>query len=829
MNKQEWIAECRYINDPVNINTRGGYTYEQVMNNKNCSKDVKYWHNISGTDRFLFKSKLAESWEFFDEDIENPIRNTNQIYLRFLDISPFIESANHYRQHKKYIFAARNDMRYNKYWEDEEYKCRNGLEIEGIYITGRYYFLINFGLFKAIPVDKDGNKLGNTKKNTLLRFIDLQYYLSHEIEEVLLSGKYSNQREYLDWFPLKKIDDFLELKFEFFAAAKGRRKGWSAFIGIAVIAYNFTFIANSKSLIGAGEKAHYGPILRGIHETRNALDKNTAWVRVTEILDQKEHFISGIKTKDEHGTPITEGYKSEVEAVSFSDSFRGIGDSADIINIEEPGKFGNLIETLKVSIEPLLREGNFPIGACVLGGTAGDMDSGGSVGLEEIMYNPEPHGFKSYDNIYEKSPTNSKSGWFIDDLWFLSETLNKKSLLALDNSERNKKLLNKIKGDFVDVVDKHGNSYRYWANLILEKKRALSKKTSAAAYQKFITQQPKYLTEAFLVNEMSPFDTALAQEALGQLKIKESKLPIEKGSFTILNQTNGVAEIKWQMDTNLQFIDRFPWEDHDTEGCWVIYSHPVITHKHIREDIRRGNDEAKSNFIQSWRYIAGNDPIDWGSGETADSGSNKHSLAVTYILDTYTRQIVAEYVSRPYKADDYFEQLWRGLEYYNATLNYESNLKGLFTYFRSKNKLYLLTDELQSLKDKFGGKPSRNAIKGTRANERVNKAAREAIHSWTTEMVALDQDQETGELVEVPRMYTIPSIALLQEIIKWSIKGNFDRVSGLGMALLLLNDRNYEIDAITDTIEERFSSGVFSRIKQKLDKIETYEDFRTRR
>jgi len=61
-------------------------------------------------------------------------------------------------------------------------------------------------------------------------------------------------------------------------------EGWSAAIATGVFNYNFTFLASSMSILAAYEKAHYGPLLRAIHSTKSFLDKNTPFVRVTDIL-----------------------------------------------------------------------------------------------------------------------------------------------------------------------------------------------------------------------------------------------------------------------------------------------------------------------------------------------------------------------------------------------------------------------------------------------------------------------------------------------------------------------------------------------------------------
>jgi hypothetical protein len=782
----------------VDINTNGGYSYEQILNNKNCSKDPKYWWliektSLSETPRYLFKSDVAESWEFWDKDIMNPVRNSNLIYLRFLDVSEFMKPSSTFKVEKRYCNFAPDSIGWNKYWDDLEDKVENGFEVEGVRITGRHFFLINFGRFRAIPTDENGNQTNKKKIWTFLRFLDHQYYMMMELEECLLEGPYSLWEKFKSWFLLKNHSYYDTLSLENFALAKGRRKGWTAQIAIGIFSYNFTFIESSMNILAAYEKSHYGAMLKAIHTTKSFLDANTPWIRRTEIKGTYENFKASVEVVKEDGRRIEEGYLSEITAASFKDnSFKTIGESASVINLEEAGRFPNILEAYQVSVEPLIRDGETSVGISIVGGTAGDMESGGSYGLSEIIYKPNAYGFKEYDNIYEPQDIPGKSGWFIDDMWYLPLKVLKSEILEINSSDKTKELLNKFEDDYIDCVDKQGNSYRYFAELVIDKKRNDKKKISSIAYQKFITQQPKYLSEAFLLDTNSPFDTVLAKEVLGELSVSE--IGEEKGLFTILS----TGKIEFKLNMRLNSIDEYPFKGDDTTGCWVIYEKPQYI-----------NGE-----IPYWRYIAGNDPIDWGSDEVSTDGS--HSFAAAYILDTITRNIVAEYIARPKNAEDFFEQLWRGLEYYNALLLYENNLKSLFSYFKLKNKLYLLAKEPELLKNRLGYKAS-GRIYGFHATPASNSTGRDFINTWTLEQVQVGQTED-GEPIFLPRMYFIKSKALLQEIIGWNNKGNFDRISALGALMLLLFDRNY--DTLDQGKEEKniLQSGLFRTIRDRIER-----------
>src|SRR5699024_6117602 len=126
-------------------------------------------------------------------------------------------------------------------------------------------------------------------------------------------------------------------------------------------------------------------------------------------------------------------------------------------------------------------------------------------------------------------------------------------------------------------------------------------------------------------------------------------------------------------------------------------------------------------------------------------------------------------------------------KFYNAQINYESNLKGLFGYFEQKNALYYLCDTPQILKDmemissttRYG-----NQSKGSRANTEVNKWARLLQADYMLSRVN-EKSEEDLRL----KMHTIRSLAYLEEAIKWNPDGNFDRISAMGMLMILREER----------------------------------------
>ena len=124
-------------------------------------------------------------------------------------------------------------------------------------------------------------------------------------------------------------------------------------------------------------------------------------------------------------------------------------------------------------------------------------------------------------------------------------------------------------------------------------------------------------------------------------------------------------------------------------------------------------------------------------------------------------------------------------------MNYENNKKGLFGHFSSRNSLYLLTDILDFLKDKQMMKEGTgNKAKGTNASAPINAYARNLLRSWLLKPVPMVKviDGEEQQVM-IPNLYTIRSRALLKELINYNTEGNFDRISAMGMLMLLRQDK----------------------------------------
>ena len=104
-----------------------------------------------------------------------------------------------------------------------------------------------------------------------------------------------------------------------------------------------------------------------------------------------------------------------------------------------------------------------------------------------------------------------------------------------------------------------------------------------------------------------------------------------------------------------------------------------------------------------------------------------------------------------------------------------------------------MTDSLEFLRDKELSKARLfgNNTKGTTATAGINSYARLLLRNWLLQPITVTKKSDTEEQIEiiVPKLFTLKSRALIEELIGYNDLGNFDRVSSMLMLMLLREDK----------------------------------------
>ena len=136
--------------------------------------------------------------------------------------------------------------------------------------------------------------------------------------------------------------------------------------------------------------------------------------------------------------------------------------------------------------------------------------------------------------------------------------------------------------------------------------------------------------------------------------------------------------------------------------------------------------------------------------------------------------IVASYVGRPHTQDEYNKNLFMLADYFNAKIGFENDRGAVIQYARQHRKLHKLQEEFEMLdkKDLRSKKVKRQY--GMHTTEARKRQGELYIRDWLNAVRSVNEDGTT-----VLNLHKIYDLALLQELIKFNHKGNFDRVMAL--------------------------------------------------
>lgn len=691
-----------------------------------------------------------------DISLRDPVSNLEWDFLLFKDSKVFTPAANQFEENKRagrecYTTALPGTSQYYKYWKEQHYRCLNGYEVGGVYITGEHYFYLNFCRIEKKVVKDDGRE---TKELGFPDFLamDFYWYLELEKNENPVKHGYKNTDK------------------KSMIMTKARRKGWS-YKNAAGALWVYTFFEKSRVVIASEIEDKATNTFNMVLTMSNFLNEFTEFRHAR--LKNTQTFIRSGWVEKINGQDVEKGYRSEIKLLTLKDKpDKSAGLSCTRFIFEEAGLIHHLKKAYRFA-EPTLRDGEIWIGIAVIFGTGGD-SLGSTADFAEMFYDTESYGLAQYDNIYEEEPVNGVCGYFVDEMWF------RPGASYVDKS-----------GKLHLSVDENGNSYKWVAELALDEERRMAAKGSKESYEVSITQKCKTASEAFLKPEGNVFPVALLKQVESRLRRGNRFRNI--GTPGKLEWTKDKTnQVKFVPDFKLEPIYEFPHKKGtNTEGAVIIYQHPP------------------EGYYPSDMYKIGYDPVkfDIESGKSAYK-----SLASILVYKGHQKfdhgydEIVAEYTGRFESTDDINEiAIMLSMYYNNAKIMHENEIgKDVIAYFKRKGKIHLL----EAQPDSAMGKIIRNSnvvrAYGAPMNDKMKQACEKWCYNWLmTERGTNDE----GDVVY--NLDLIPSIGLIQELIAYNRDTNVDRVSALFQLMLIIEEyketefKNEEVNPIAKQLLQR--------------------------
>lgn len=558
--------------------------------------------------------------------------------------------------------------------------------------------------------------------------------LVKEREVVSANGKVKIVRDRILEFPDfwdsdKQFFDMVEeaeVQGKHLVVIKARGKGYS-FKTASMLCRNYFLIRESKSYGIASEKEFLikDGLLSKAWNMMDFIDENTAWTKKRDKTNSLMHRRSSfIENKD--GTSIEMGYKSEIIGVTLkNDIQKARGKRGKLILWEEAGKFPGLLEAWQIAQPSVEHTDGKAFGLMIAFGTGGTED-GDFGSLKELFYKPDAYNALPIRNIWDTGAHNSSCGFFVPQYVNMGK----------------------------NFTDSQGNSLILEAkeDAVINRKIVEDNSNDKNAVDRYIAERPFTPMEATLQLTGNIFPKTEISEQIARIQVDKSLFNYKQVGELIFD-ANG--NLKWIQTKNNADIQEYPLDrTDDKKGSIVIWEHPPI------DDIPYG------------LYIAGCDPYDHDDSGTGSLGSTFIYKRFQGFESNYD-MIVAEYTGRPDTANEYYENVRKLLLYYNATLLYENERKGIFPYFTQKSCDYLLADQPDLIND-IVRKSTVNRKKGVHMVTSIKDWGERELRDWLNEEVSPGVKQLTR----------IMSIPLLQELLAYNSTGNFDRVMAMMMIMI---------------------------------------------
>lgn len=659
----------------------------------------------------------------------NSIRNKDG---HWINTEVFREEARHFEKYGYYCPDPWGSPSWVNYWEQQLNRCINGYEVGGARITGDHYFYLNF--CPMLRVEKNANGRKAKKVVNFPDFWDGDYNFQWATE-IAYNGITKEELENLN-LSISISEDYLDGG-RHIIVGKSRRKGYS-YKNAAKVANKYNNTRNSLSIIGAFEKKYLYPegTMGMVSDYLNFLNEHTGWRKNRDYIDKQEHKKASFK-EVLNGVAIEKGYQSQVLALTFKDNPDAArGKDAVYVLLEEAGKFPNLKDAY-MAIEPTLKAGKYITGQIIIFGTGGDMENG-TVDFAEMFYDPTTYNLMPFNNIWDDNAETTQCGFFHPIFWNMD---------GFYDNQGNSKTEDAI-------------SYE-----LKERETILTNSSNGlGVIQRRVQEYPLKPSEAFLTVSTNDFPVTELRNRLNI--IEREKLNEKKGQAVHLFKEEGKVRVTPDLKNELVPVWNYKPKTLDLSGCPVVYEYPIPN-------------------PPKGLYKIGYDPYQQDQGTSlASVYVYKGNATFTYSRDT----LVASYVGRMKTADDTHRIVEMLAELYNAEIMHENMIRDVKSYFEKKRKLHLLAAQPDAVISKNIKNSKVARVYGIHMNDQLKDAGAKYIKQWLLKERDID---EFGN--KILNLDTLNDPGLIEELILFNKKGNFDRVMSFMMIMFQLEEEGEKV------------------------------------
>lgn len=658
---------------------------------------------------------------------------------RFINTEQFYEVATYYNNHHGQYTPYRADsIPHRKFRRREQYRRKHGFsapcwqdpngKIHEVRITGSHYNFLNYIRIEQLDerTIKHGNVSTAKKYYDFPKFFDSQFWMFHVMEFAENNG-----------FHL--IID------------KTRRGGFSYMM--AADSANAVNCESRKVVIHVAADKKYLTQTGGLTDFAvNDLkfyEENSPFIRGI-YSSVKSDFRLGYKLPN--GIEADKSWRSALISVSAANNPDcAIGKDAVKVKVEEVSTMENFDEFMNVT-EPAMRTGAYTTGMLCAWGTA---TSGNMQMFEQNFYDVGSFHFMPFENVWDKDCRNETCGFFKPYCWGLQ---------------------GEIKG--VKGVDKDGNS-NISVGLEIARHERLLKKESVKKYSDYINYLGQYALfpgESFSSASENIFSSEELTAWEDRLRVDSDLHFYVDGMLEIDNKNNVIFKSNERLHkegkTTYDYIVGVPRRGHEhPHGCIRRWFAPEYEEYQL-------SDGKMGKRIPKGLYSINYDPV--GVDKDKDEITLKHSHNSIMVwmnphyLNGYKQKMVCCYYGRPETLEEADRICYMLARYYNCigTTNVEVNRGETVSNFRKWSALQFLSCEPLFVFDAtFKGKINSTYgynISGEQHKLDCIRLLKEFLYE------EISKDEQGNTLRNFHRIYDYQTIL---ELKKWSVKGNFDRVS----------------------------------------------------
>lgn len=548
------------------------------------------------------------------------------------------------------------------------------------------------------------------------------------------------------------------------AILKPRGTGWSELMA-TLGAWYYTFQTEDPVFYFAANDGYLTKegIINKVWDRVNFLNAETerAFKHLRQDTDKELHLRASFID------PVTQTEKKTGGDIlaRIIDNHNKVRGARGHIFFEEGGSFPNLVKAW-MTCWALGEQGGTTFANMILWGTGGEQGPG-IAGLEDIFRNPEPYKCLEFENCWEEITINRPHGFFFP-VWAVMDRF----------------------------MDKWGNTDFEKAKAFHDKERELKLRKSPHLMDKHIAEYPYTPSEALMRLQGNAFPVAQLQMQLMRVDTNRDIQGLLKHGTIDIKE----GEPQFILDPKVRPIEKYPHsEEEGVEGAFTMFEAP------LKDDTGKVPDNLYV-IVADCFAVDTEQATDWNSLGAFYVYKRKNNL-----FPTEDDMFVGWYSGRPRRVKDFYRMIFLAARLYNATVFTEikGGGQGLLDYAREHGFLNYCGERPSVFsKDRESRAANRQYFVRMEEDDKLTYILHAA--DWMLKERALRiEGDKTQYVLNLEKFY---DRAFLEELIKFHIEGNFDRVSCL--LVLMAVKQELEIKEVIEAIKEEpdhiFNRSLFS-------------------